>query len=649
MAIVSAFIGRSFKKEDEPLWGEISKFLDSLKKVGFEWEDADEGQTRPISDKVKEKIERNDMFIGILLKRDIICSKRLSLCGKYHISETINWTTSYWIIQESGYAIGKEKKVLFLIEDGLDIPGGLNADFERVIIYRNNLSATFTKLNEHITNEISLKVKYIEPQPSLKSVDIIIPQKSEIQEQEKIADEKTLNFGKVIDAIKGKDYSLAEKMFNELLQQDQFKDEELKTTAHIVYYETLYLSGRNEALGNLKKIADENPENYYAVKALVECFQLYDKHKDAKETVESYLQRTKTYDIKLKLSILLSTINIKLKDFDQAKENIYPFLILRNISSNSDEQNFYIYKSLGDIYKEQGDLEISCSLYEMALNYEPTDLSIRFRLAYDYDEIKKYALSAYHYKTYLKTSEDSTAINNLGVEYERLKLFGKAVHSYMKAISKDNTLANANIARLYLEKGFYDDAEKILNHAIEKKEHHENVDYYLNQLKTSIEKEEKDEESLIKVAQDYREFILDYAQAIAVPFNNYEAITGLWITDYMDLKEFKIQLISPNVLAGEHELPYTSFRTGFLAYAYGTSKQKPVTRIKKINFSGRMINRGLRYSIKISSDSESLLTSGISTELSGFGIFSQDNQEIKFIVEKEGKLESFTAKKSIKA
>jgi hypothetical protein len=37
----------------------------------------------------------------------------------------------------------------------------------------------------------------------------------------------------------------------------------------------------------------------------------------------------------------------------------------------------------------------------------------------------------------------------------QIKLPGKSVRFFKEAISKDNTLANANIARLYLEKGFY--------------------------------------------------------------------------------------------------------------------------------------------------------------------------------------------------
>jgi len=65
MEIVSAFIGRSFDKKEEPLWNEIRKILDSLKPMGFSWEDAEEAQARPISDKVKERIERNDLFDNV--------------------------------------------------------------------------------------------------------------------------------------------------------------------------------------------------------------------------------------------------------------------------------------------------------------------------------------------------------------------------------------------------------------------------------------------------------------------------------------------------------------------------------------------------------------------------------------------------------
>lgn len=647
MPIISAFIGRSFNKEDEPLWGEISKFLDSLKRVGFKWEDAEESQAKAISDKVKEKIEKNDMFIGILTKREPICSKYISLGERYHLfGKTINWSTSHWVIQESGYAIGKGKKVIFLIEDGLTTPGGLNADFEYIIIDINNLQATFIKLNEIITNEIGEKIRYIEEQPRVTSAEITSTQKSEVVEQEKILEEKILRFPEVIKAIAEKKYSDAYKMFDALLEQNDFKDETRRRLAKIIFKKELYLSGRSEAYSELKTIADENPEDYYAVESLAGCLQFYDKYKEAEEEVRSYLGQAKNYDIRLKLSILLSAINIKLEDYGQAKQNLYPFFT--NISSNSNEQNFNIYKALGDIYKEQGELDISCSLYEMALNYEPTNLSLRFRLAYDYDKIKKYALSAYHYKAYLKTTEDSNVMNNLGVEYQNLNLLGKSVWSYKKAIDKGESLANANLAWRYIEKGFYDEAKNILSQAIEKEDHHENVDSNLNHLKTSIEKEEEEENSILTSAKETRNIILEFAQAITIPFDGYEKINGLWAADYSDLKEFKIEFISPNILTGKHEFKYQSSITTFpsvLPSVYGL-KVETETRIQKIIFSGTIINKGLKYLIKISTDSKSLLGGG-SIELIGFGILSHDNQVIKFIIEKEGKFEFFTSKKMV--
>ena len=180
-------------------------------------------------------------------------------------------------------------------------------------------------------------------------------------------------------------------------------------------------------------------------------------------------------------------------------------------------KTFALYKALGDVYKEQGELDISCSLYENALNYEPTDLTIRFRLAYDYDAIKKYALSAYHYKSHLKTSNDSMALNNLGVEYEHLKFHGKSVHSFKKAIELNYTLSSANLARIYIESGLYDEADRVLSDAIEKDRHHENVDYYLNNLKTSIEREDQEETKIFEDTIKYRNFIFNFAKSISIP------------------------------------------------------------------------------------------------------------------------------------
>jgi tetratricopeptide (TPR) repeat protein len=652
MVIISAFIGRSFIKEDETLWAEIARFLNSLSKVGFGWEDAEESQAKPISDKVKEKINRNDIFIGILTKREPTYGKPLFSLGEYRFFKNpSNWTASYWVIQESGYAIGMNKKVIFLIEDGLGIPGGLNADFEYVTIYKNNLSDTFTKLNQIIANEIGTKLKYIEGQPSGRSAEVMAPEEVVPSSEEPstkepaIIEERNLSWKEIFQAIEKKEFEVAEEDFNKMSEQGIFKNEVFAKT---FFYKQLYYAGKSDAMQKLEELVRDNPEDVYAIDTLVNCLQLFDKEKEAIDLIENYLGMNSKYDNKLRLSIILSSVNIKLKDFDRSRTVLYPYL--ENEKSNTKEQNFQLYKGLGDTYKEEGQLDISCSLYENALNYEPTDLLLRFRLGYDYGEIKKHALSAYHYKIHLRTSNDSMAFNNIGVEYQELKLLGKGVNAYKRAIDLNNTLSNANLGRIYINSGIFDEAESVLTKAIESEKHHQNVDYYLNQLKESIEAEDEAESKLFDEANRSRRFMIDFAKSISTCFNRYEEINGVWEANYRELKTFRIEIELPNVIKGTHQLDYTYTKGALGVYALALTTERTETRTKETTLSGTMINRGLRCKFRINPNAKRVSTIlgeiGNSDVFLGYGIISQDNLSIGFIVEKEGTYEYFTAKKS---
>lgn len=490
MAIISAFVGRSFKKEEEPLWIEISKVLNSLKNIGFSWEDAEESQAKPVSDKVKEKIVRNDLFIGILTKREPICSYNFPRKYSWHLfTRTSNWMTSYWVIQESGYALGKEKKVIFLVESGLNVPGGLNADFEYVVIDKDSLSEAIIKLNQIITHQIGLRIMptKMEEIPSPVRLEALSPHKSQIQQQEEKVEESVPKFSEIFKEVKEKKFASADEMLEKLLQQEQFKED--TAWIRIYYHKQSYLSGRKESLQELTKIADDTLGDFTSVNAIADCYLNYDNYGEAKRIVQGYLEISKDYDNKLYLSALISRIHIMQKEFLDAKNCLVPYF--EKLPSNSKEQNYLIYKTLGNIYKEQGELEISCPIFEAALNFDPTDLETRFQLGYDYGQINRHALAAYHYNLYLKTEKSPLTLNNLGAEYEHLKLYGKSISLYKKAMGKE-TLANANIARLYIEQGFFDEAKDVLDKAVEIKNHHENVDFYLNNLKTVIEDEEKE-------------------------------------------------------------------------------------------------------------------------------------------------------------
>lgn len=63
---LKAFVGRSFVEADEALWAEFRPQLEALRSLGFVFEDAKEAQPRPVSEKVKQGIDRNDVCIGIV-------------------------------------------------------------------------------------------------------------------------------------------------------------------------------------------------------------------------------------------------------------------------------------------------------------------------------------------------------------------------------------------------------------------------------------------------------------------------------------------------------------------------------------------------------------------------------------------------------
>jgi hypothetical protein len=119
-AILTAFIGRSFEKSDSELWNEVRAILDNLRPLGLKFEDAKEAQARPISAKVQEGIGRNEIYIGILSKRHPIDdsaasggSWRRRLRAAFASRESpLRWVTSFWVVQESGYALGRGKEVI---------------------------------------------------------------------------------------------------------------------------------------------------------------------------------------------------------------------------------------------------------------------------------------------------------------------------------------------------------------------------------------------------------------------------------------------------------------------------------------------------------------------------------------------------------
>ena len=95
-----------------------------------------------ISEKVKRFIEEQSIFVGIFTRRDKIARKP-------------EWTTSAWVLDEKAYAVGLQKRLILLKEQGVGSIGGIQGDYEYIEFTRDaleNLSVRLIQLFELTNN-----------------------------------------------------------------------------------------------------------------------------------------------------------------------------------------------------------------------------------------------------------------------------------------------------------------------------------------------------------------------------------------------------------------------------------------------------------------------------------------------------------------
>src|ERR1700728_546199 len=119
----TAFLGQSFSAEDRDVNDCVRRSLESL---GIAVITGEKPKADRISSKIKERIERQYLFVGVFTRRDKIQGKD-------------EWTTSAWVIDEKAYAAGRGKKVILFKEEGVGSIGGIQGDYEYVELSKGRL------------------------------------------------------------------------------------------------------------------------------------------------------------------------------------------------------------------------------------------------------------------------------------------------------------------------------------------------------------------------------------------------------------------------------------------------------------------------------------------------------------------------------
>lgn len=134
----SAFVGQSFIPVDKRVNQCVFDTLDAL---GVKVVTGEKPKADLISEKVKRLIEEQSIFVGVFTRRDKIARKP-------------EWTTSAWVIDEKAYALGRQKRLILLKEQGVGSIGGIQGDYEYIEFSRDTLEGLTVRLIQlfEITN-----------------------------------------------------------------------------------------------------------------------------------------------------------------------------------------------------------------------------------------------------------------------------------------------------------------------------------------------------------------------------------------------------------------------------------------------------------------------------------------------------------------
>jgi tetratricopeptide (TPR) repeat protein len=471
---VKAFVGHSFNEMDKQLIDKFLEYFNSLKSI-LEWNHAKETEPKGLSTKVKDVMKDKDVFIGIFTRKH-----QVGLFVK-------KWLPSLWVVQESGYAVGKEMKLIFLVEDGIDKDDldGLHADYELIFFSRKHPEKSFDKIN-HMILEIFKSVANIETY----SAGIRLEDNNQDEGKRK---EKTEPLDlQLLDAIKADKEDEVDRIFAKILEESGSENEKCRNECWKLFM--YHMQKKWDVIDALDDLANKYPKCYYPHEYKGDVL------KDLKDYKGAIVYYCKAKDIcsdfkdKLRIELEISKTKRASFDYDGLEDK------LNELSGQcpDDVSRASVYEEQGYLYLERDkSKEKAITSFEKVLEIDPDNMSIRFILGYQCAELGNNEKSLFYYRTYCDNKDNPSVFNNLGVAYDRLGMPIKAVQCFERSADKKYTLGMANLANQYIDKGFIEHAQKILDEALRCDAPHANVAKAFSRIQTLKDEEDKKEKEII--------------------------------------------------------------------------------------------------------------------------------------------------------
>ena len=513
---LSAFVGRSFLEADKKIWHDLRDILDSLKSMGFDYQDGREGQIRPISEKVRELILRHEIYIGVLTKRYPIWEAPSSWLGRWMhplgLYTPQKWTTSEWVIEEVGFAIGKDRKILLLIEKDVNFPTtDLDGDTQWVLFNRESLSASQTEISQMILHLISQRVTSI-VEPVSVATTVSSDQEKMVSKEPTFPDQIKM----IKENVRNGNFTEANRIQSEIIESQT--DIEFRSFFDAYILRLRACDNDTDALARLINKCTVDPSDFNAVEQLASVYSSFKQPSQASQLLLFHLDKISS----TQRSYLAISAATALCDDRKITEAIS--LLLEQLPKEQDESvRVLLYRGVASSAEKANNLDLEISFLEKVVKLVPTDNDVRFRLAYAYSDNNLAKQAAYHYKLVVDHSDWVGASNNLGVAYEALGHKASKYEIY-KRVSEKYPLAKANLAQIYANAGILSEAEILANTVLSISNEDNDAKIAIDRARfvlDEIAKTEKTEkEAIDRLADDTkaeREFMCAYAEAYCLP------------------------------------------------------------------------------------------------------------------------------------
>ena len=517
MPILRAFVAKSFHPRDEAKVKPIEAFLNSFSRSGLIWETGEPSEPESVSEKVRQRIDKADLFVGILTRRHPLFASDGGLSGAWRRirGQTSAWSAAPWVLQEIGYALRARKDLILFQESQLDL-GALQGDLEYVSYDTASPAVALTSASEMINTLLAQHSGFtVETVASVAEVEASRSDENEEPSAPEVSanNQPTLNelFVKMTDALRERDWTEAEKCLQEALPLVRAERADGVLAWQGFYYSRRFQAGEPEALASLEALHHENPASHMLVGFIAQCYRSYGEPLKAYQyywKAASSSEGETAFNYKLSAAECLEDNT----DYDRAEGLL---LNLWSESGQRSSQKAQILRRLFALWKDSGKPFNSYGAAELLLRDNPAEGNVRFDVALLYSAAGCKELNLLHCKTLTQhQSTNASVLHNFAVACGKASLSISAIAMYKRALDLGLTLAASNMSYRYLDAGFAEEATTLLERAMQQPDCDPAVTKALGEIVERRESERETEDDLLQKANDQRRYLASFGEAV---------------------------------------------------------------------------------------------------------------------------------------